>query len=240
MCVCVCTMGISFADTGEGSCAGRQELKGLQEKAGWGVLLGDGDSSVWQSGIFIFGADHTEWYLTVKQGRNLFSLLTFISEGSVLCSSVAAHLKHKSNVCVVFSPAGGWVFAISKKFFFCCFLFPCSLRIPLSLFRGGHPHTPLLPLWPVVSCFFRHCELAVGFSGFGIIKHTLPGLVLSCFAACASCYTPVPARSPPSPSWLHLHPVTDRDCVMAQGELPWNTWPELSLVCCQGWSCRRN
>lgn len=73
-------MGASFADTGEGSCAGRQELKGLEEKAGWGVLLGDGDSSVWQSGIFIFGADHTKCYLTVKQGRNLFSLLTFVSE----------------------------------------------------------------------------------------------------------------------------------------------------------------
>lgn len=78
--MCICLMGASFADTGEGSCAGRQELKGLEEKAGWGVLLGDGDSSVWQSGVFIFGADHTKWYLTVKQGRNLFSLLTSISE----------------------------------------------------------------------------------------------------------------------------------------------------------------
>lgn len=107
--------------------------EGSQEKAGWGVLLGDGDSSVWQSGAFIFGADHTKWCLTVKQGRNLFSLLTFISEGSVLCSSVAAHLKHKSNVdCMVFSPAGGWVFAISESLFFFYFLFPCSLRNPLS------------------------------------------------------------------------------------------------------------
>lgn len=80
VCVCISVMGTSLADTGEGSCAGRQETKGLQEKAGWGVLLGDGDSSVWQSGVFIFGADHTKWNLTVKQGRNLFSLLTSISE----------------------------------------------------------------------------------------------------------------------------------------------------------------
>lgn len=80
ICVCICLLGTSFADTGEGSCAGRQELKGLEEKAGWGVLLGDGDSSVWQSGVFIFGADRTKWYLTVRQGRNLLSLLAFISE----------------------------------------------------------------------------------------------------------------------------------------------------------------
>lgn len=44
------------------------------------VLLSDGDSSVWQNGVFIFGVDHTKWYLTVKQGRNIFPLLTFISE----------------------------------------------------------------------------------------------------------------------------------------------------------------
>lgn len=130
--VCVCTMGISFADTGEGSCAGRQELKGLQEKAGWGVLLGDGDSSVWQSGIFIFGADHTEWYLTVKQGRNLFSLLTFISEGSVLCSSVAAHLKHKSNV-VLYDVQSSWRLGVCNLQEIFLLLFSFSLLIENSL-----------------------------------------------------------------------------------------------------------
>lgn len=44
------------------------------------VLLGDGDSSVWQSGILILGVDHMEQYLTVKQDRNIFPLLTFHSE----------------------------------------------------------------------------------------------------------------------------------------------------------------
>lgn len=35
LCVCMCTMGSSLADTGEGSCAGRQELlKGLRERLG--------------------------------------------------------------------------------------------------------------------------------------------------------------------------------------------------------------
>lgn len=42
------------------------------------VLLSDGDSSVWQSGVFIFGVDHTKWYL--KQGGNSFPLLMFICE----------------------------------------------------------------------------------------------------------------------------------------------------------------
>lgn len=84
---------------------------------------------------------------------------------------------------------------------------------------------PLVPLWPVVSCFFKHCELAVGFSGFGLIKSILPGLVLSCCAACASCFTPVPARSPPIPAGCTSTLLTDRDCAMAQGKLPWNTWP---------------
>lgn len=84
---------------------------------------------------------------------------------------------------------------------------------------------PLVPLWPVVSCFFRHCKLAVGFSGFGLIKSILPRLVLSCFAACASCFIPGPARSPSIPAGCTSTLLTDRDCAMAQGKLPWNTWP---------------
>lgn len=61
---------------------------------------------------------------------------------------------------------------------------------------------PLLPFWLVLPCFFSHCELAVGFFGFELIKSILPGLVLLCFAACASCYTRSPssqlAACPPS------------------------------------------
>lgn len=71
---------ISLAHTGKGAVLIGRSWRVLSKMLGGEMLLGDGDYSVWQSGICIFGVDHTKWYLTVKQGRNLFPLLTFISE----------------------------------------------------------------------------------------------------------------------------------------------------------------
>lgn len=77
MLICMCIYKSHLHALGRGAVLiGRSWSKML----GGEVLLGDGDSSVWRSGILILGVDHMEQYLTVKQDRNLFPLLTFHSE----------------------------------------------------------------------------------------------------------------------------------------------------------------
>uniref|UniRef100_A0A8C5NIT5 Uncharacterized protein n=1 Tax=Junco hyemalis TaxID=40217 RepID=A0A8C5NIT5_JUNHY len=62
---------------------------------------------------------------------------------------------------------------------------------------------------------------SVEFSGIGLIKYILPGLVLLCFAVCASCYT----RSP-HPSWLHVHPPHRQGRCHGTGKAAMEfTWP---------------
>lgn len=79
MLICVCIYISHLNTLGKGAVLIGGSWRVWSKTLDGEVLLGDGDSHVWQSGIFIFGVDHTKWYLTVKQDRNLFHL-TFISE----------------------------------------------------------------------------------------------------------------------------------------------------------------
>jgi len=80
MLICMCVCKSLLHTLGKGAVFIGRSWRVLSKALGGEVLLGDGDSSVWHGGILIFGVDHTKWYLTVKQDRNLFPPLTFICE----------------------------------------------------------------------------------------------------------------------------------------------------------------
>lgn len=78
--ICMCIYKSHLRAPGRGVVLIGRSWSVWSKTLGGEVLLGDGDSSVWQSGILILGVDHMKWYLTVKQDRYFFPLLTFHSE----------------------------------------------------------------------------------------------------------------------------------------------------------------
>lgn len=92
--MCICIIYISFARAGEQSCACRQELKGLEYKAGWGGVARRWRLQCLAKQQFYFWCRSHKMVFECEAGLEIPSLCSHpsLNDLSVL-SRVAAYLK---------------------------------------------------------------------------------------------------------------------------------------------------